>query len=199
MVRSRAVSIQLCRDFPRQVVQALAGDSADNVPGVPGIGVKTAALLINEYGDLDGVLDRAAEIKQPKRRQNLIDYADLARISRQLVTLKNDVPVDLGLEDLLLKDPQPDVLFGFMEEMELGRLAGRIAQRLGGELPTVVVASEAEQPESTDYECIQTLKELEPWIDLARSVGNFLRSDPSSKRASSVKIQASRAVDMSRR
>ncbi|MBT6830360.1 MAG: DNA polymerase I, partial [Rhodospirillaceae bacterium] len=73
-------------------VQALAGDSSDNVPGVPGIGVKTAAQLINEYGDLDALLARAEEIKQPKRRQNLIDHADLARVSRDLVTLRQDVP-----------------------------------------------------------------------------------------------------------
>ena len=152
-------------------VQALCGDSTDNVPGVPGIGVKTAALLINEYGNLDGVLDRAEEIKQTKRRQNLVDHADLARISRQLVTLKDDVPVDLGLEDLRLKDPQPDILLGFMAEMELGRLAGRIAQRLGGEVPATVAASEPEKPGETDYQCIQSLKELQPWIDLARSVG----------------------------
>ena len=152
-------------------VQALCGDSTDNVPGVPGIGVKTAALLINEYGNLDGVLDRAEEIKQTKRRQNLIDHADLARISRRLVTLKDDVPVDLGLEDLRLKDPEPDVLLGFMAEMELGRLAGRIAQRLGGEVSATVAASEPEQPSETDYQCIQSLKALQPWIDLARSVG----------------------------
>ena len=152
-------------------VQALCGDSTDNVPGVPGIGVKTAALLINEYGNLDGVLDRAEEIKQTKRRQNLVDHADLARISRRLVTLKDDVPVDLGLEDLRLKDPQPDVLLGFMAEMELGRLAGRIAQRLGGEVSATVAASEPEKPGETDYQCIQSLKALQPWIDLARSVG----------------------------
>jgi len=152
-------------------VQALCGDSTDNVPGVPGIGVKTAALLINEYGNLDGVLDRAEEIKQTKRRQNLIDHADLARISRRLVTLKDDVPVDLGLEDLRLKDPEPDVLLGFMAEMELGRLAGRIAQRLGGEVSATVAASEPEKPGETDYQCIQSLKALQPWIDLARSVG----------------------------
>ena len=152
-------------------VQALCGDSTDNVPGVPGIGVKTAALLINEYGNLDGVLDRAEEIKQTKRRQNLVDHADLARISRRLVTLKDDVPVDLGLEDLRLKDPEPDVLLGFMAEMELGRLAGRIAQRLGGEVSATVAASEPEKPGETDYQCIQSLKALQPWIDLARSVG----------------------------
>ena len=152
-------------------VQALCGDSTDNVPGVPGIGVKTAALLVNEYGDLDGVLDRAAEVKQPKRRQSLIDFADLARISRQLVTLKDDVPVNLGLEDLRLQDPRPDVLLGFMAEMELGRLAGRIAQRLGGEVPMEAVPSKTENPGKTEYECIQTLEKLELWIDLARSVG----------------------------
>ena len=81
-------------------VQALAGDSVDNVPGVPGIGVKTAALLINEYGDLDTLLERAGEIKQNKRRENLIEFADMARVSLQLVTLKDDVPVDLPVDEL---------------------------------------------------------------------------------------------------
>ena len=81
-------------------VQALAGDSVDNVPGVPGIGVKTAALLINEYGDLDTLLDRAGEIKQNKRRENLIEYAEMARISLELVTLKDDVPISLPVDEL---------------------------------------------------------------------------------------------------
>ncbi len=81
-------------------VQALAGDSVDNVPGVPGIGVKTAAQLINEYGDLETLLSRAEEIKQPKRRENLIEHADKARISLELVTLKDDVPVDLPVDEL---------------------------------------------------------------------------------------------------
>src|SRR3546814_11704338 len=79
-------------------VQALAGDATDNVPGVPGIGIKTAAELINTYGDLDTLLERAAEIKQPKRRQTLLDNADKARISRQLVKLRDDAPVNDGLE-----------------------------------------------------------------------------------------------------
>ncbi len=153
-------------------VQALCGDATDNVPGVPGIGVKTAALLVNEYGDLDGVLARAEEIKQPKRRQSLIDHAELARISRELVTLKDDVPVGLGLEDLRLKQPEADVLLAFMAEMELERLAGRIAQRLGGELPPVAApAPRADAPLDRDYQCIQSLAELVPWIDLARSAG----------------------------
>ena len=81
-------------------VQALAGDSVDNVPGVPGIGVKTAAQLINEYGDLETLLSRAEEIKQPKRRENLIEHADKARISLQLVTLKDNVPVELPVDEL---------------------------------------------------------------------------------------------------
>ena len=81
-------------------VQALAGDSVDNVPGVPGVGVKTAALLINEYGDLDTLLDRAGEIKQNKRRENLIEYAEMARISLELVTLKDDVPISLPVDEL---------------------------------------------------------------------------------------------------
>ncbi|MFQ5619713.1 MAG: DNA polymerase I [Rhodospirillales bacterium] len=88
-------------------VQALAGDSSDNVPGVAGIGVKTAAQLINEYGDLDAVLGRAGEIKQPKRRQALIEQAESARISRDLVTLRDDVPVDEPL-DLFSKNPRKD-------------------------------------------------------------------------------------------
>ncbi len=153
-------------------VQALCGDSTDNVPGVPGIGIKTAALLINEYGDLDGVLERAEEIKQPKRRQNLIEHADLARVSRDLVTLKDDVPVELGLEDLRLQEPEAEVLLGFLAEMELQRLAGRIAQRLGGEVPnTAPATSEPDAPAEQQYKCIQSLKELQTWVELARSAG----------------------------
>ena len=152
-------------------VQSLCGDSTDNVPGVPGIGIKTAALLINEYGDLDSVLDRASEIKQNKRRENLIEFADLARVSRELVTLKNDVPVEMSLEDLRLKEPEADVLLAFMAEMELERLAGRIAQRLGGEVPAAAAAPEPELSADRDYQCIQTMAQLEPWIALARSAG----------------------------
>ncbi|MFP6773894.1 MAG: DNA polymerase I [Alphaproteobacteria bacterium] len=153
-------------------VQSLCGDSTDNVPGVPGIGIKTAALLIIEYGDLDSVLARASEIKQNKRRENLIEFADLARVSRELVTLKNDVPVEISLEDLRLKEPEVDVLLAFMTEMELERLAGRIAQRLGGEIPAAAAAPpEADVPADRDYQCIQTLAQLEPWIALARSAG----------------------------
>ena len=98
-------------------VQALAGDSVDNVPGAPGIGIKTAALLINEYGDLDSLLERAGEIKQPKRRASLIDNAEQIRLSRQLVQLARDTPIDFTLDDLEVRDPDPETLLGFLAEM----------------------------------------------------------------------------------
>ena len=106
-------------------VQALAGDSVDNVPGAPGIGIKTAALLINEYGDLDTLLERAHEIKQPKRRQTLIDNADQIRLSRQLVTLDDAVPITETLDDLEVRDPDPQTLLAFLSEMEFRTLTRR--------------------------------------------------------------------------
>ena len=112
-------------------VQALAGDSVDNVPGAPGIGVKTAALLIQEYGDLDTLLARAAEIKQPKRREVLTQFADQIRVSRDLVTLKDDVALDVTLDDLELRQPEPEKLMGFFAEMEFRTLARRIAASAG--------------------------------------------------------------------
>jgi DNA polymerase-1 len=127
-------------------VQALAGDSTDNVPGVPGIGVKTAAELINEYGDLDSLLERAAEIKQPKRRERLTEFALQARLSRELVTLKQDVPVTVSLERLGLQEPNADALLGFMREMEFTTLTKRIAEGLGREVPPPVERPEARSP-----------------------------------------------------
>ncbi len=114
-------------------VQALCGDSVDNVPGVPGIGVKTAALLINEYGDLESLLARAGEIKQPKRRESLIEHADKARMSKVLVTLKDDVPVEVELDELGVADPDPATLLAFLTEMEFRTLTTRVAQTLGSE------------------------------------------------------------------
>src|SRR5690606_33464340 len=118
-------------------VQALAGDSVDNVPGAPGIGIKTAALLINEYGDLDTLLARAGEIKQPKRRQTLIDHADQIRLSRQLVQLDCDMALDFGLDDLEVRDPDPEVLLGFLAEMEFRTLTKRIADAMNAEPPAI--------------------------------------------------------------
>ena len=125
-------------------VQALAGDSVDNVPGVPGIGIKTAAQLINEYGDLESLLERAEEIKQPKRRQNLIEHAELARISRRLVELKRDVPVDDDLSGFDRMDPDGAVLRAFLEENGFRSIIARLGEMLGGSPE----ASESAEPEA---------------------------------------------------
>ena len=122
-------------------VQALAGDSVDNVPGVPGIGIKTAAELITQFGDLDALLERAGEIKQPKRREKLIEFADQARISRDLVRLKDDVEIDVGVETLGIRDPIADDLLAFLRKMEFNTLTKRIAEALGAEAPPPLPAS----------------------------------------------------------
>src|SRR5713226_1338833 len=111
-------------------VQALCGDSTDNVPGVPGIGVKTAAELINAYGDLDALLAHAHEIKQPKRREALIENEAKARLSKELVKLDDDVPLPCPLADLRVQPYDPEKLFPFLDEMEFRALATRMAQRL---------------------------------------------------------------------
>src|SRR3954452_23970800 len=108
-------------------VQALAGDSTDNVPGVPGIGVKTAAQLIVEYGDLETLLNRAGEIKQPKRREALIENAEKARISRQLVLLDDKVQLDVPLDELAVHEPDARKLIAFLKAMEFSTLTRRVA------------------------------------------------------------------------
>lgn len=110
-------------------VQALAGDSTDNVPGVPGIGIKTAAQLILEYGDLETLLSRASEIKQNKRRENLIAFADLARISKRLVQLDAHVPLDEDPGSMVMRDPDPEMLIGFLKDMEFTTLTRRVGER----------------------------------------------------------------------
>ena len=156
-------------------VQSLAGDSTDNVPGVPGIGVKTAALLINEYGDLDTLLDRAAEIKQNKRRENLIEFADLARVSRELVRLKDDVETDHEIEDFALKDPDPATVFAFLEAMEFRTLTQRIESRFVAhgllDAAETQAALAAEAPTDDEYELVQDEATLKTWIDGARAAG----------------------------
>lgn len=158
-------------------VQSLAGDSVDNVPGAPGIGIKTAALLINEYGDLDSLLARAEEIKQPKRRQTLIEFADQIRVSRQLVTLNCETPLDITLDDLEVKDPVPEEILGFLAEMEFRTLSTRIASKLGVEPPVISeVAAEGttsagggelvQKPfDAASYECVRDAQALQVWID----------------------------------
>ncbi len=111
-------------------VQALAGDSVDNIPGVPGIGVKTAALLINEFGDLETLLERAGEIKQTKRRENLIEFADQARLSLQLVTLSRDVPLETPEAEMVVREVEANQLIGFLKAFEFTTLTRRVAKDL---------------------------------------------------------------------
>ena len=123
--------------------QALAGDSVDNVPGAPGIGIKTAAQLLETFGDLDTLLARAGEVPQAKRRATLIEFADQIRISRELVTLKRDTPVEEPLEALEVRDPDPGMLLAFLGEMEFRTLAARIAGKLGMAPPVMAEAAPA--------------------------------------------------------
>ena len=112
-------------------VQSLAGDSSDNVPGVPGIGVKTAAELINTYGSLEKLLDSAGEIKQNKRRETLIENKNKAIISKKLVTLKDDAPVNRELDEFKLKEIDKDKLYKFLREMEFNRLLSSAISKYG--------------------------------------------------------------------
>ena len=123
-------------------VQALAGDSVDNVPGVPGIGIKTAAELINQYGDVETLLARASEIKQPKRRENLIENAELALISKKLVTLDQNVPIDVPVEAMGIHDPNPEKLIAFLKDMEFTTLTRRVGERFGVDVEKVTPAGE---------------------------------------------------------
>ncbi|MBM3513145.1 MAG: DNA polymerase I, partial [Alphaproteobacteria bacterium] len=166
-------------------VQALAGDSTDNVPGVPGIGIKTAAELINHYGDLDTLLKRAGEIKQPKRRENLLANAELARISRQLVTLKDDAPTPAPLEDLVWKAPDQSVLTGFLAEQNfkslIAKFGGAIPAPPSGtaDKPTTSPATAAAAPapmvglpfDVAKYETVQTAETLKAWVAAATANG----------------------------
>ena len=151
-------------------VQALAGDSSDNVPGVPGIGIKTAAELINTYGSLDAVLERAGEVKQPKRRESLLEFADQARLSRRLVTLVDDVPLDEGLETLHADPPDPAVLTAFLKAQDFRGIVTRVETWLGY-APADEGEDETEQTAGRDYELVQDIAALERWIALARTVG----------------------------
>ena len=112
-------------------VQSLAGDSTDNVPGVPGIGVKTAAELINQYGNLENLLKNASKIKQNKRRETLINNKDDAIVSKKLVTLKKDVPIKNKIEEFILKNVDKDKLYSFLREMEFNRLLSSAISKYG--------------------------------------------------------------------
>ena len=180
MKNKRIGSEQVVEKFgvgPNRVidVQSLAGDSVDNVPGAPGIGIKTAALLINEYGDLDSLLERASEIKQPKRRETLIDNADQIRTSRDLVTLKTDMKMDCDLDDFAVHAPDPEVMLKFLSEMEFRTMSARIANKFGVSAPEIKASdkSNAENniielkhiPINTkNYELIDNINDLNRWI-----------------------------------
>ena len=150
-------------------VQSLAGDSTDNVPGVPGIGVKTAALLLSEYGDLDTLLERAGEIKQKKRRENLIEFADQARISRDLVTLKTDVPINETIDEFIMRPIDPDLLMPFLQEMEFTTLTRRVASDLAIDEPTAPVVEST--PTEVAYETVLNVDALQQWVDKAYQRG----------------------------
>ena len=150
-------------------VQALAGDSTDNVPGVPGIGVKTAAQLIQTYGDLDSLLARASEIKQPKRRQSLIEFAEQARLSRELVRLRDDVPTDVTVSELRRQNPDPAQLLTFLDEQGFKSVMAKVQHRLAASGETVPVTEEALA--GTRYELVQSVEVLQDWVTRARYAG----------------------------
>ncbi|MGZ9108462.1 MAG: DNA polymerase I [Micavibrio sp.] len=163
-------------------VQALCGDATDNIPGVPGIGVKTAAQLITEYGDLDTLLAKAGEIKQPKRREMLVNNMKQALLSRQLVTLHNDVPVPYALEELRARDPNTPKLAAFLKKQGFKSALARLGQPLPPE-PTPILdrlmdVADAPLPQMhpttidrSNYTLITDLAVLDQWLDEAKDKG----------------------------
>ena len=157
-------------------VQALAGDSSDNVPGVPGIGVKTAAELINKYETLERLLASAQEIKQKKRRETLIENKDKALISKKLVTLKNDAPVNKNLDEFKLKEIDKDKLYKFLREMEFNRLLSSAISAYGE--PGLSVDKYKDKTNdrqssinNDQYYLINNLEEIDSWIKEAEEIG----------------------------
>ncbi len=156
---------------PEQVidVQSLAGDSSDNIPGVPGIGIKTAAELINKYGNLDNLLKKASEIKQNKRRETLLKNKDKALISKKLVTLKKDVPIKESLNSFNLKEVTKEKLYDFLRDMEFNRLLSQAISFYGEEQKVrnpITKLNNSEKININLYECITDEKKLEKWIKI---------------------------------
>jgi DNA polymerase I len=159
-------------------VQSLAGDSSDNVPGVPGIGVKTAADLINKYGTLEKLLDKAHEIKQNKRRESLLENKDKAIISKKLVTLKKDTPVKRNLEEFKLKEIDKDKLHKFLREMEFNRLLSSVISAYGeSTLNITKVDSKPKEKGQTinknNYHLITQEQQIDNWIEEAEENGEL--------------------------
>ena len=159
-------------------VQALAGDSSDNVPGVPGIGIKTAAELINQYGNLDNLLKRAKEIKQNKRRETLIENKNKAIISKKLVTLKNDVPVKNKITEFYLKDIDKEKLYGFLREMEFNRLLSSVISTYGeiefsSNKQTFLKNDKTHKISNLNYQLIGNEDEIKKWLIEAEEQGEL--------------------------
>ena len=150
-------------------VQALAGDSTDNVPGVPGIGIKTAAELIRTYGDLDTLLERAAEIRQPKRRENLMNHAEMARISRDLVTLRIDAPVEHAVDELIAAPPDSAALRDFLLGHGFKSMLAQMDAQFG--IAEDAAAQDAEAPAEREYSLVADMAALELWIAEAVHAG----------------------------
>ncbi|HEY2051602.1 MAG TPA: DNA polymerase I [Caulobacteraceae bacterium] len=165
--------------LPEKVVdvQALCGDAVDNVPGAPGIGIKTASALITEYGDLESLLARAGEIKQQKRRETLIEFADQIRLSRELVKLDCETPLPEALDKLEVAAPEPKALGEFLTAMEFRTLARRVGEATGLKAPEPAPAPAAptiaEMPpvDTAGYVCVRDVATLDAWIVRAREAG----------------------------
>ena len=159
-------------------VQSLAGDSSDNVPGVPGIGVKTAAELINKYGTLEKLLNNAHKIKQNKRRETLLDNKDKAIISKKLVTLKKDVPVDRTIEEFKLQEIDKDKLYKFLRKMEFNRLLSSAISTYGEpELSNNKIETKPKEKlqliNKNNYHLITDEDQIDEWVDEAEEAGEF--------------------------
>ena len=158
-------------------VQSLAGDSSDNVPGVPGIGVKTAAELINKYGNLEKLLEKVDEIKQNKRRETILENKEKAIISKKLVTLKKDVPVKEKLENFILKEIDKDKLFNFLREMEFNRLLSSVISLYGEPKlkneDTNLSENKNTKINTKNYKLISKIDEIDQWIKEAEENGEL--------------------------
>ena len=177
--------------YPEKVidVQSLAGDSVDNIPGIPGIGIKTAALLINEYGDLDGLFENSEKIKQKKRRENIIEFENQAYLSKKLVTLKNDVPLPIPIKETVLKEIDAEKLISFLKEMEFKTLTEKKSKELNIDSDKIKASDQVkkfekkiiESPNEIEkinsefdresYQIIQSLDELKQWKLKAENIG----------------------------
>ena len=159
-------------------VQSLAGDSSDNVPGVPGIGVKTAAELINKYGNLEKLLSKAHEIKQNKRRETILENKEKAIISKKLVTLKKDVPVKAKLNEFILKNIEKDKLYEFLREMEFNRLLSSVISQYGepkfkNNEKSSLERKEISNVDRTKYKLLNRLDDIDNWLKDAEESGEI--------------------------